>query len=380
MAQRVRTDWVLFWTIIIMVGFGLVMVYSSSSVMAELKYKSSTHFLVRQFGWAVLSFFVLMYCKRHDYRVLRNSKWAFGALGVVLAMLVAVYFVDSHTHRWFRTPVGSIQPSEFAKPALIVFLAYFMTRRSQDDINNRHTILQGALSLIVLAFAVAVPDLGTAIVLVLIAGVVFFVAGLEWRYVSGAFAAVVILAALAIVSKPYRLARVVSRVDPDSTILDRVDPSGVVKRYMNESQTTRDATYQPRQSRIAIGSGGVVGLGLMQSRQKWLFLPEAHTDYIYAIVGEELGLFGCAAVLAGFLVILWRGLLLYWTSPDEFGRYIALGVTMSIVIQALINMSVVLDMGPTKGIPLPMISAGGSSLLSTLLCLGLLLSVSEQSS
>ncbi len=379
MAQRVKTDWTLFWTIVVMVCFGLVMVYSASSVMAELKYKSSTHFIVRQLGWAIISFFVLMYSKRRDYRVLRNPKWAFGALGVVLAMLIAVYFADSQTHRWFRSPLGSIQPSEFAKPALILFLAYFITKRQQETVNNRYTILQGALSLIVLAFAVALPDLGTAIVLVLTAGVVFFVAGLEWRYCASALVIVVVLAGIAVISKPYRLARVITRFDPDFTILDAIDPSGKVKHYMNESQTTRDASYQPRQSRIAVGSGGFTGLGLMESKQKWLFLPEAHTDYIYAIVGEELGFFGCAGVLAGFLIILWRGLRLYWTSPDDFGRYLALGVTTSIVIQAMINMSVVLDMGPTKGIPLPMISSGGSSLLSTLLCLGLLLSVSEQS-
>jgi cell division protein FtsW len=335
---------------------------------------------VRQLGWAVISFFVLMYCKRHDYRALRNPKIAFGALGIVLALLIAVYFADPHTHRWFRSPLGSIQPSEFAKPALIIFLAYFIVRRTQETVNNRYTIRQGSLSLIILAVAVALPDLGTAIVLVLTAGVVFFVAGLEWRYVAGAFVLLVVLAGAAVIAKPYRLARVVSRFDPDYTILDTVDPTGKVKRYISQSETTRDASYQPRQSRIAVGSGGFLGLGLMESKQKWLFLPEAHTDYIYAVIGEELGFFGCTAVLSGFLIILWRGLRLYWTAPDDFGRYLALGVTASIVIQAMINMSVVLDMGPTKGIPLPMISSGGSSLLSTLMCLGLLLSVSEQSS
>jgi cell division protein FtsW len=380
MAQRVRTDWTLFWTIVCLVCFGLVMVYSSSSVMAELKYKSSTHFIVRQLGWAALSFFVFMYCKRRDYRALRNPKVAFGALGVVLVLLIVVYFADPHTHRWFRSPAGSIQPSEFAKPALIVFLAYFMATRTQENVNNKYTLLQGALSLIVLAVAVALPDLGTAIVLVLTAGTVFFVAGLQWRYVVGALTLLVVLSIVAVLAKPYRLARVVSMVDPDSTYLDALDPGGRVKRYMNESDTTRDASYQPRQARIAIGSGGFLGLGLMESKQKWLFLPEAHTDYIYAIVAEELGFFGCTAILAGFLIILWRGVRLYWTAPDEFGRYLALGVTASIVIQAMINMTVVLGLGPTKGIPLPMISSGGSSLLSTLLCLGLLMSVSEQSS
>ena len=380
MAQHVKTDWTLFWTIVIMVGFGLIMVYSSSSVMAELKYKDSTHFIVRQLGWAVLSFFVLMYCKRSDYRRLKKPVVAFAALGTVLILLVAVYFADGHQHRWFRFSVVSFQPSEFAKPALVLFLAYFLSRRTMDSVNNRHTLLQAALVISVLAFAVVVADLGTAIVLVATAGVIFFVAGLSRRYCLIAAAALVLFASAAIVSKPYRFARVVGRFDPDFVILDAIDPGGVVKRYINTSETTRDAGYQARQSRIAVGSGGLTGLGLMQSIQKWLFLPEAHTDFIYAVIGEEFGLLGCAAVLAGFLLIVWRGLRLYYIAADDFGRYLALGVTACIVLQALINISVVLDMGPTKGIPLPMISTGGSSLLSTLLCLGMLLSVSEQSS
>lgn len=380
MAQHVKTDWTLFWTIVIMVGFGLIMVYSSSSVMAELKYKDSTHFIARQLGWAVLSFFVLMYCKRSDYRRLKKPVVAFAALGTVLILLVAVYFADGHQHRWFRFSVVSFQPSEFAKPALVLFLAYFLSRRTMDSVNNRHTLLQAALVISVLAFAVVVADLGTAIVLVATAGVIFFAAGLSRRYCLVAAAALVLFASAAIVSKPYRFARVVSRFDPDFVILDAIDPGGVVKRYINTSETTRDAGYQARQSRIAVGSGGLTGLGLMQSIQKWLFLPEAHTDFIYAVIGEEFGLLGCAAVLAGFLLIAWRGLRLYYIAADDFGRYLALGVTACIVLQALINISVVLDMGPTKGIPLPMISTGGSSLLSTLLCLGMLLSVSEQSS
>jgi cell division protein FtsW len=379
MAQRLKTDWLLFLTILLMVCFGVVMVYSASSVMAELRYKSTVHFLVRQLVWAVVSFVALMYLKKRDYRALQRPEWAFASLGIVLAMLVAVYFFDWKSHRWFKLGgLGSIQPSEFAKPALVLFLAYFVTRRSQV-INHRQTILQGSLALAILAATVVVADLGTAIVLVLTAAVIFYVAGLERRYFAAAMAAAVLFAGAAIIAKPYRLARVLVYVDSDGVILDTLDPSGRIKNYVNESITTRDAGYQARQSKIAIGSGGALGLGLMQSRQKFLFLPEAHTDFIYAVVGEELGFLGCSAVLAGFLIILWRGFRLYWTAPDDFGRYLALGVTASIVIQALINMSVVLDMGPTKGIPLPMISAGGSSLLSTLLCLGMLLSVSEQS-
>jgi cell division protein FtsW len=205
---------------------------------------------------------------------------------------------------------------------------------------------------------------------------VFYVAGLQRRYVVGALCVGVLFCGAFVISKPYRLARIVGKFDPDYKLLDKIDPQGHIKNYVSQSLTTRDPGYQPRQSRIAVGSGGVMGLGLMHGRQKILFLPEAHTDFIYAVIGEELGIFGCSAVLVGFLIIMWRGFRLFWIAPDDFGRYLALAITSSIVVQALINMSVVLDMGPAKGIPLPMISSGGSSLLSTLMCLGMLMSVS----
>jgi len=380
MALRLRTDWVLFGAIVALVSLGLVMVYSASSVMAEIKMKvASTHFFVHQLVWAVASFFVLMYFKRKDYRDLKTPAWAFASLGVVLVMLVGVYFLDTRTHRWFRIAgLGSIQPSEFAKPALILFLSFFITQRSRI-VNHRRTIMQAALALAVLAITVVVADLGTAMVLIGTAAMMFYVAGLERRYFVAAMCALAVFSFAAVISKPYRVARLVGKFDPDYKILDTIDPHGYVKHYVSESITTRDASYQARQSRIAVGSGGALGVGLMRGRQKILYLPEAHTDFIYAVIGEELGLVGCTAVLAGFMVILWRGLRLYWIAPDDFGRFLALGVTSSIVLQALINMSVVLDIGPTKGIPLPMISAGGSSLLSTLMCLGMLMSVSGRS-
>ena len=186
MAQRVRTDWILFWTIILLVCFGLVMVFSSSAVMAELKYKkeqfASLHFVSHQLGWAIPSFFVLMYCKRKDYRSLKNPALVFGSLGAVLASLVAVYFFDKDAHRWFRFPMGSVQPSEFAKPALILFLAYFLTRRADESINNPHNVRQAALVLGFLSIAVVIADLGTAVVLIATTGVVLFAAGLNRRY------------------------------------------------------------------------------------------------------------------------------------------------------------------------------------------------------
>jgi cell division protein FtsW len=152
-----------------------------------------------------------------------------------------------------------------------------------------------------------------------------------------------------------------------------------VKDYINSGTSNRDAVYQVKQSKIAVGSGGFFGLGLMEGQQKMHYLPEAHTDFIYAVVGEELGLWGTSAVIAGFLVLLYRGLRLFYSAPDDFGRYLALAITVSIVLQAFVNISVVLDMAPTKGIPLPLISYGGSSMLGTLLMLGMLMSVSEHS-
>ena len=357
------------------------MIYSASSVVAELnpRINSSFYYAAHQLVWAAVSFVALMFFKRRDYRMLQSPGWAFGSLGMVLFLQLLVFFLDSKTHRWFRLQgVGTLQPSEFAKPALIIFFAYFVTQK-REAINTRRTIVAASLALAVLAATVGLGDLGTAIVLIVPAAVVFYVAGLERKFVVAALAVGALVAVGFVASKPYRMARIVGFFDPDYKLIDMVDPDGKIKKYISQSVTTRDAGYQVRQSKIAIGSGGLLGLGLMQGKQKILYLPEAHTDFIYAVVGEELGLWGCGAILAGFLVILWRGLQLYWVANDDFGRYLALGVTSSIVIQALINMSVVLGMGPTKGIPLPMISAGGSSLMSTLICLGMLLSVSEHS-
>lgn len=378
MAQRLRTDWILFFTIVALVAFGLVIVMSASSVMAEIRYKATWYFVARQAAWAVVAFVVLMQFKKLNYRKLNNPVWAFAPLGMVLTLLIVVYFADPRRHRWLSAGTISLQPSEFAKPALIIFLAYFISMRLRA-INDRHTLLPALLSLGVLGATVVIADLGTAVVLVATAVVLFFVAGLDRRHLMVAFGGAALVVCVAVASKPYRLARIIGFIDPQYKVVDMIDRSGKLRMYVQSSLATRDPSYQAKQSRIAVGSGGVMGVGLMQSKQKLLYLPEAHTDFIYAVVGEELGLWGATGVLVGFFVLLWRGLRLFWLAPDDFGRYLALGVTVSVVVQALINMSVVLDIGPTKGIPLPMISYGGSSLLGTLTSLGLLLSVSEHS-
>ncbi|HLH40535.1 MAG TPA: FtsW/RodA/SpoVE family cell cycle protein [Bryobacteraceae bacterium] len=376
--KTIKTDWILFLTILAMVGFGMVMLYSASSAVAELRYHVPPyHFVVRQLLWAVGSFLVLMYFKRRDYRTFNTPAWAFSGLGIVLGLLVIVWFADPRAHRWFQVKgLGSVQPSEFAKPALILFLAYFIARRAKS-INQRHALLQVFVAVAMLAVLVVVADLGTALVPVITAVIMLWVAGLERRYMLGVGAAAVLLVMVAIGSRGYRVGRIISYFDPDYSKIETIDTHHWVRNYVQRSTSVRDASYQPRQSKIAVGAGGVLGVGLMQGKQKLMFLPDAHTDFIYATVAEELGLWGATAVLAGFLVILWRGARLFVRASDEFGKYLALGVTVAIVVQAMINISVVLDMAPTKGFPLPMISFGGSSLLSTLLCLGMLLSVSD---
>jgi cell division protein FtsW len=380
MAQRLNTDWTLFGTVLAMVAFGLRILYSASSITATMdpRFGSSWHFVLRQAGWAVVAIIVMMTLKRTDYRNFRNPAVAFGAIGIVVMLLIAVYFLDPTSHRWLRLkgPFG-LQPSELAKPALVVFLAFFVTWRKRAINSGRYTLVPAAMAVGLVILLVVVPDLGTAVVLGAVAAVVFFVAGLEWRYVITAAAVASVGVVLCIAMSPYRLARVVKFFDPQFNLIGKFDRQGKIKAQMEKSLATRDTNYQLQQSQIAVGAGGAIGVGPGNSRQKLMYLPEAHTDFIYAVVGEELGLIGTVGLLIGFGLIFWRGLRAAVRVPDDFGRYLALGVTVVIVVQGLINISVVLGMMPTKGIPLPMISYGGSSLLSTLTLLGILMNVSE---
>jgi cell division protein FtsW len=375
MAQRLKTDRILFITVIFMVLFGSLMIYSASSVVAESRMGSSYYFAIRQLVWLVLAIPLMLFFKNLHYRKLQTPAVAFTSMAFIMVLLVLVYFIGDQ-HRWIRLPKFEIQPSEFAKPALIIFLAYFIALRS-NALNSRYTLLPAIIAVGSLTFAVVVADLGTAIVLVLTAAVVFFVAGLETRYIWFAGGVILLVAVGAVWQRPYRLTRIVRFVDPQFKLVDKIDKRGWIRSQMKKSATTQDTNYQAEQAKIAVGSGGPVGVGLMQGRQKLFYLPEAHTDTIYAVIGEEWGLFGTTGVLIGFLVVLWRGVRATVLIHDEFGRYLALGITTLLLLQAFFNMSVVLGIFPTKGFPLPMISYGGSSLLVTLALLGILMNVSE---
>ena len=375
MAQRLKTDKILFITVVLMVLFGSLMVYSASSVVAESRYGSSYYFAIRQAVWLILAIPLMLFFKNLHYRKLQKPEVAFTAMAVIMVMLVVVYFIGNQ-HRWIRLPGFELQPSEFAKPALIIFLAYFIAMRS-NALNNKHTLLPAIIAVGSLTFGVVIADLGTAIVLVLTAAVVFFVAGLEMRYVWFAVGVIALVAVGAVWQRPYRLGRIVRFVDPQFKLVDKFDKHGWIRAQMKKTATTTDTNYQAEQAKIAVGSGGAIGVGLMEGRQKLFYLPEAHTDTIYGVIGEEWGLFGTTAVLLGFLIILWRGVRATVLIHDEFGRYLALGITTMLLLQAFFNISVVLGILPNKGFPLPMISYGGSSLLVTLALLGILMNVSE---
>ena len=368
MPRPLENDRWLFGVTLALCLLGAVMIFSASAVTAEHQYGRPYIFLVRQAVWLILGIFGMFGLMRTDYRRLREPGVVCTAVCVVLLMLIGTFFLDkSHaTHRWIKFgPVG-IQPSELAKLAIILYLAWFLDlkRRNAAPMEfNKDDFLQTILPavgpiLLFVLLIVAQPDLGTSVDIVLIATAILFVAGLSWKWlVVGAATALPVLYLL-ISHVSYRQARLMAFLNPDS------DPLG--------------SGFQLLQSLIAVGSGGFTGVGLMESKQKLFYLPEAHTDFIYAVICEELGFIGAILVIALFGVYAWRGLRAAFTAPDGFGRLLALGITAMVLSQALINFVVVLGMVPTKGIPLPFVSYGGSSLLVMLLATGVLLNISQQ--
>lgn len=361
MAKHLQHDRLLFSTVILLVFFGLVMVFSASAVIAERTNGNSYYFLIRQAAWAAAGLLGMIWLMQRDYQRFRHPAVVFGSVGVVLVALVLVLFLDrtANTHRFFRLGPLSLQPSEFAKLALILFLAYFLETRSRS-VHQWRTLGPAAVVLLLLAgLVLAGRDLGTAAVLVVIATAMLWVAGLRGRYLAFGLASLLPVAALAIWIEPYRFERLFIFLDPWK------DPQG--------------KGFQIIQSMIAVGAGGWTGLGLMGSKQKLYYLPAPHTDFIYSVIAEEWGLLGAALVLTAFCVVLWRGVRAALLAPDHFGVYLAAGLTAMLVCQALINMSVALDLLPTKGMPLPLVSYGGSSLVCAMWACGMLLSVGQRS-
>lgn len=364
MPRGMRPDLWLFLSTLALCLAGAVMVFSASAPIAQSQTGSPYGFLLRQAGALFAGLAGMLALARVDYRLLRRAPVVFTALGAVVVLLLAVLFLDrAHaTHRWIRLGPASLQPSEFAKLAVIIFLAWFLEPRlkgSRGRINQIWETLVPALGPVVLLAGLVViePDLGTAIMILLVAAAMLFEAGLSLRFLAISAAAALPAIYLLIMRVPYRYNRLVAFLHPDQ------DPQG--------------AGFQLLQSLIAVGSGGFFGVGLMASRQKLFYLPEAHTDFIFAVLSEEFGFFGAAIVVALFASYGWRGLRATLAAPDDFGRLLALGITFLVTGQALFNLSVVLGLMPTKGIPLPFMSYGGSSLVVMLLATGILLNISQ---
>lgn len=378
MTAKLRTDWPLFSATLLIMAFGLVMVYSASSVVAEVMHgKESWSYAAKQLGFALAGLAVMLFLKRLDYSRLQHPLWIWLPVGVVFVLLGAVIFADPVAHRWFRFAGIQFQPSELAKPAIIVFLAWFVSRRENKEF-DRYTLLPAAGVVGGITGLIAWGDLGTAAIVLVPAVVVFFVAGIERKYFYLTLLLGFVLTIFFLIQKPYRLFRVMAYAGITEQTIHNTSYLKWLEPHLAASKAARDADHQPRQARIASGSGGITGVGLGHSGQKLGFLPEAHTDFIYAVIAEETGMLGAVLLIVGYLVVFWRGFRLYWLAPDFFGRYLALGCVSLIAAQALFNMSMAISLLPTKGIPLPLVSYGGSALLCTLATFGLLMSVSER--
>jgi cell division protein FtsW len=360
MARKLKSDKVLFIATILLVGLSVVMVYSASAPMALQRYGKASRFLVTQSMWALLGIALLSVIMRIDYRNYREPAFIWTCLGFVALALVAVFFSVpvNGARRWFGVGGIGVQPSELSKLVAIFFIAALLERRMHrfDDVG--YALLPiGIVVIGLVALILPEPDFGTAMSLLLIAAVMVFAAGLNYRYLIGVALAALPVLYILVMGSAYRRRRTLAFLNPWQ------DPLG--------------DGFQIIQSLIAVGTGGVWGKGVMNGVQKLFYLPEPHTDFIYSVIAEELGLLGATAVVACFCVITWRGLRVTLRAPDSFGAFLALGLTTMVAVQALVNISVVLGLMPTKGIPLPFVSAGGSSLLINLVGMGILLNVSQ---
>ncbi|MFH1807251.1 MAG: putative lipid II flippase FtsW [Pseudomonadota bacterium] len=346
---------------LLLIGFGVVMVYSASAVFAATKLHDATYFLVRQAAFAVVGVAVLYVTWRMDFRLVRRFALPLGI--AVLALLVAVLLpgigrAGGGAMRWIPLGPVALQPGELAKPVLVVLLAGLVARRRERELEGEDTGPLWPMLLVpgvMMGLLLLEPDFGSAVVLGVLTVVMLFVGGARVSYLLLAVLASLPVVYHLIASSPYRMRRLMSFLDPWSH--------------------RQDIGYQVSESLISIGSGGVSGLGIGDGRQKLFFLPAAHTDFIFSIIGEELGLIGAILVIASFACIVIAGIRVTLRARTVFGAYLALGLTSLVGLQAITNMAVTLGLAPTKGLTLPLISYGGSSLVATCFALGLLLSV-----
>jgi cell division protein FtsW len=364
MPRKLTPDLWLFATVVALCSVGVVMVYSASAIIAVDRFHDPFFFLKKQFFWAVIGFGCLWVALRLDYRRLERLVVPLLVLSFVLLVLVLVPpfgQVINGTRRWFRAGPLSFQPVELAKFSLVLYLAAFLSRRREQMSSFGQGLFPPLLVAGLMAgLIIAQPDLGNSVALVILTLVLAYLAGARVLHMGAIAAAALPVVGLLIALRPYRWRRMLAFVNPWD------DPQG--------------SGFQIIQSFLALGSGGWFGLGLGESKQKLFYLPEPYTDFIFAIIGEELGLVGAAVVVGLFAVLIWRGLRVGLRAPDAFGSYVALGLTVMLATQTLVNLGVVTGALPTKGLPLPFVSFGGSALLMTMFSSGVLLNISQYGS
>ena len=340
---------------------GLIIMFSASGVMAETRYGDSTFFLKRQSLWLLSGLVALHWVAQRDYTMWRTLAPYGLALTVVLLVLVLIPFLGTQVNgarRWFRLAGFSIQPGEIAKLAVVLYLASFLVRKEQDlAMFTRGVLAPMAVVGLFAGLLLLEPDMGTAVVLTLLLFGLLFLGGARLPHLLVLALVLLVAAYLLIMQSDYRRRRLLNFLDP--------------------WKDSADTGFQLTQSFVALGNGGWFGVGLGEGRQKLFFLPEAHTDFVLALVGEELGFLGTGLLIALFAILIVKGFKIAGQAPDAFGRHLACGITLLVGIQVLINMSVVSGLLPTKGLTLPFVSYGGSSLIVSLVAMGILLSISR---
>lgn len=359
--HRRTIDLTLFACVLALAAIGLVMVYSASSIVAYDRLDDSAYFLKRQAVWIALGLAAMWLARSIHYQRLQSLTvplLLLAALMMILVLIPGVGRVAGGARRWITAGPLSFQPVEVAKLALVLYLTRFVTRRGLGVRNLQRGVLPPlAIAGVLVVLALRQPDMGSALVLGAIVMVALFLGGARMIHLGLVVSAALPLLAIAVAVAQYRLQRVLAFLNPWR------DPQG--------------SGFHIIQSLLAFGSGGIFGVGLGGSRQKFFYLPESHTDFIYAILGEELGLLGTLGLLALFALFTYRGCRIARAAPDRYGALLAAGITASIAGQALLNMGVATGVLPVTGIPLPFISSGGSSLAVTMMQIGILLNISQ---
>ncbi len=364
MAKKLRIDWFMFAITAALALFGAVMVYSASAMISLRETDGETQFayFYKQFGFTTIGLAVMYATSKIHYKWYQHKFVVYGILAITVLLLLSVFAFPpiNGARRWIRFPGMSFQPSEIAKVALPVFLAYFLTKNEKFVGDVKETLLPCAGVLAILCGLIILePDLGTVIVLCAVFVSVYFAGGAKILHLTAVSAVLLFGGTLALVLAPWRLERLMAFMDPFA-----------------KSETSG---YQVVQSLYAIGSGGIFGEGFARGQQKLFYLPYPYSDFIFSVVGEEFGLIGTLAVLLAFGLLLWRGTRAALLAPDRFGMLLGIGIITGIIVQALFNISVVISILPAKGIPLPFISYGGSSVIVTLFAVGILLNISQHS-